>query len=226
MKAPELRKAFIPYLEVLDRKMGRFGFKRHPRGIFYARRNRDVCQKVHFDISSNPSYSPGSIAHLYPRISVEMKSVGAMAERLIAGNPRLADRQMQLVYNDPLDFLVPKDERLQWYAADTEQFATALQEVMARFECWGLPFLEVYWGPEDFITTNRIAISNAKKGALPMLGYRTAIQVIAAYLVLGRYEQAVQYLEARFSSLGAKKKYGFLFENLPLLIEELKGERA
>ena len=137
MTSSEIKAAFIQSLASEDSKFLAFDFKRSPKSTFYTRRRSGVSQRFDATLAVNPSYVREALAHVYPRVRLEIEDVSDIASQLVGGNPVLLANASKVLVNRPFEHLVPKEERLQWYAYKPSDFTKITAAITTQFEKWG-----------------------------------------------------------------------------------------
>lgn len=215
MTSSEIKSVHIQAIFSQDSRFKAFDFKRSAKSTFYTRRRTGVCQKFDFTLAVNPSYNREAVAHIYPRIRLEIEEVSNIASKLVKGNSILLANAPEVLVNRPFEHLVPKNERLQWYAYNLLDFAEIAEKITSQFEKWGAPFFDDYWTPCDIVKGFEADDDR------PRLQHNWTIFVISSYLVLHRIDDAIALAETSFSTPGLRKKFAVVFENLPKTIDQL-----
>lgn len=215
MNSVQLKTALIRTLERLgDDALAEQGFRRSPRSTTYSRRHLSARQKFDVDIAFRPTYCKDALAHIYPRVKLEMPEVTAIASNLIDGKPLLLGGAPEILVNRPLEHLVPLDERQQWFLTDVESFGDLCSSIVRQFVKFGIPFFEEYGRPRD------IVIGHEKGDLRPRAHESWSIFVIAAYLYEGRISDAATVGEQAFSTPGARSKYAQVLRRLEDICEK------
>jgi hypothetical protein len=210
MTASDIRKLLVQSLaERSDLIFHKHDFSRTAKATFYRRVKAETCQIFDFSLAVRPAYSQEALAHIYPRIRLEMKDVSAVASKLIEGKPALLANAPEIVVNRPLEHFVPKSERVQWYVKNVDDFIVIVDSIASQFEKWAMPFFEDYLSAQDII---RGYEANDDR---PRLQESWGIFVIAAYVLSGRFEDAFSVAETMYATPGARKKFAPIFVNLP-----------
>lgn len=215
MKAPEIKIALVQALARLgDQPLSERGFWRSSKAIFYARSKGATRQIFDLGFAAHLSYDREALAHIYPRIRLEMKDVGSVASARVDGNPVLVANAPELLLNRPFEHFAPKPERIQWYARNLQDFDGIVESVITQFGQWGAPFFDDYWSALDIIR------GYEADDERPRLQQSWWVFVIAAYVSVGRITEAFAVAEKAFSALGTRRKYDVVFVNLQRISDE------
>ena len=145
-----------------------------------------------------------------------MVEVCQKAAELVDGNRVLLANAPEIMVNRPLEHLVPKSQRVQWYVFQEEEFPALVSDIVEVFLKYGAPFFDAYLTATDVITGFEAG------DARPRLQENWSIFVAAAMLVEGQDQRAVDLIKSAFSSLGARKKYAVVFSNLERMLDDKK----
>jgi hypothetical protein len=209
MNSSEIKALLLSALAAeVDGRLADVAFTRSPRSAEFTRKLPDAIQVLNVDLAVNPPYSREAIAHVYPRVRLSIPSVCQKAAELVAGNPVLLANAPQIMVNRPLEHLVPKAERVQWYAFQKDDFTSIARGVADAFLKWGVPFFDHYR------TAGEVVKGFDEGDDRPKLQENWAIFVAAALLVEGHDQRAVELIGSTFRSPGSRKKYALVFTNL------------
>lgn len=197
-----------------DAKLAETAFTRPSKSVEYTRRLPDAIQVLNVDLAIRPSYARGAIAHVYPRVRLSIPSVCQKAAELVSGNPALLANAPQIMVNRPLEHLIPKAERDQWYAFQEDDFLGIARDVVGVFLKWGTPFFDHYHTAEDVVKGFEAGDER------PKLQENWTIFVAAAMLVQGNGRRAADLLGSTFSSPGLRRKYAMIFSNLERMLHD------
>jgi hypothetical protein len=206
MDAKILKKSFTDSLCVcLDERMLTMDFKRRTNSDSYKRQIGNVLQIFNVNISLNPAYKKGALVHVYPRIELEIPDVNVTALRLVDNNRSFAPN---VTLNRPFEHLVPLDKRKQWYVYGLDEYEVVLVSVWEQFELWGISFFN------DYNSVDSIIKGYDASDKRPVLQRNWYLCVIAAAVVLGRKDKAIEIAEKEFSTDRDRRKYEAVFRNL------------
>ncbi|MDJ0944580.1 MAG: hypothetical protein QNJ30_14035 [Kiloniellales bacterium] len=185
----------------VDRVLLPQGFRRPNRSKSYDREIGATTQGINILVEKRPRYYPGAVAHIRPWVSVSMKTVGRIAKDLVDDNLDLLGGSAEIVVNQPIELVAPKDRHEEWYAFSGEDFAEIGAGVAAFIGTWILPFLEDYREPADLIR------GAARQDDRLIRQKHFWIFVMAAHIELGEAEAAKRLLAEHFSGLGLRRRF-------------------
>jgi hypothetical protein len=195
-------------LPALDQGLIPHGLKRRgAKSAKYVRAVGETKQFIEIVTYLNPRYEPSAQLHVYPFLEIQMPSVSNIAlrmvddELLLAGVPEITIRQ-------PLDMAVPTAEQQRWFVYGEESRLSVARLVCISIEKWGVPFLDDYRVPADFIR-------GYERGDPRLLRQEhLAIHVAAAHLLLGQPREAEALLKRKLGSVGLRQRYARAFDYL------------
>jgi hypothetical protein len=212
MTASELKSAFVKALASgADARLAEVGFVRSPKGTTFVRTLPEAVQVFDISLALHPPYDPKAIAHVYPRVRLSIRSVSEIAEKLVAENPVLLAHAPDVLVNRPLEHLVPKTERIQWYAYRDDDFHDIATSIATQCLKWGLPFFD------DYRTALDVVRGHESGDDRPRAQENWSVFVIAAYVALGRRESALETANRAFGPPGLRRKYAAVFAALDRL---------
>jgi hypothetical protein len=197
-----------------DASLAKVGFARSAKGIRYARKLPEAMQVFNISLAVRPKYHREAIAHIYPRVNLSIWPVCEVAEKLVSESPVLLANAPDVMVNRPLEHLVPKAQRIQWYAYRADDFDHIAGSVAAQCLKWGLPFLD------DYRTALDVVRGHESGDERPRLQENWYVFVIAAYLCLGRREAALETANRAFALPGPRRKFAPVFASLDQLVHE------
>ena len=213
MKSSDIKAQLLNALAIeADTKLAKIAFTRKPRSTEFTRQLSNAVQVFDVTLAVHPSYARDAMAHVYPRVRLFMPEVCKKASELVEGNPVLLANAPEIMVNRPLEHLVPKAERIQWYAFHEADFHTIVSDVVGAFLKWGAPFFDQYRTAADVVTGFESGDER------PKLHENWSIFVAAAMLVEGNGKRAADLIESAFNSPGARKKYAVVFSNLDRML--------
>lgn len=208
MPASEIKQALRESLQqVCDKRFAERGFRRTEKGTLYVRRTMHAAQSFDFTLSIRPTYAKDAIAHLYPRVHLEMPALTEMALELVDGQRVLLANAPEILLNRPFEHFVPLDQREQWYIHDVGDFDVATGRVTQQFVQWGLPFFDDYTSPDGVI--HGYECSDLR----PQMQQSWFLFVVAAYILKNEYHKALDVAEREYGAKkGVRRKYSVLFD--------------
>lgn len=199
--ASEAKQLLEAALQGTDGRFGAMEFMRRRNSASYVRTSPGARHIVEFSMDQKPRAFPGADAHLHPTLRVEMPDVTSKALELVAGDASLLASAPELVVSQPLEMLVPTEERRRWTPRGAREFKTACDEIVTCVETWVLPFVRELDSPAGLL---RVAV----RDDAPLLRQQHFwIFVSAAYLLVGDASSALAVLERRYRAPALRRRY-------------------
>lgn len=192
--------------QVADKPLSLEGFARRNGTLTFTRKMNASEQEVIFVADWFPKCQPGTEAHIHPMFRVKMPMISKRAIELVKGDRMLLAGAPDIIVNHPIEFAAPKEEHHRWFATGREEFIGVCQSVIAFLRQWVLPLLSNLSTPEDLV---RAYESN---DARLMTQKHWHVFVAAAYMELGRPDEARAMVRKQFGSPGMRKRYSKLFD--------------
>lgn len=184
------------------------GFKRTPKGFFYSRKANLAEHKILIHVVRHPKMARDKEVQFKPYMCLQMDVVSRMALDLAKGDKFLLAGCPEIIINQPVDFVAPKDSFTRWFATGKTQMAECVQQICDFAKCWVIPFFDRLKSPEDLI---KIYAENDTRVIRPHHWY---VYIAAAYLVKGKPQNAMEVLEAKLGSTGLKKDFAVIFNSV------------
>lgn len=196
-----------------DASLAKVGFIRSAKGIRYKRKLPEAMQVFNISLAIRPRYHlPEAIAHIYPLVNLSIWPVCEMAEKLVSESPVLLPNALDVMVSRPLDHLVPKAQKIQWYAYRADDFDHIAGSVAAQCLEWGLPFFD------DYRTALDVVRGHESGDKRPRLHETWSVFVIAAYLCLGRHEAALETANRAFALPGTRRRFAPVLAKLDQIV--------
>ncbi len=184
-----------------DGQLSEFGFKRRRRSLKYARVCPDADQEVEFGFEMGPRFAPSAIAHLQPTITVRVNSVQRLADAIAGDDPEyFRTRQTVMYFTQMYNIRTFRKATAHEVVYDRESLIVAMEVFREHFLLSVLPFLDQYSTPQGLIDL-------FEGGELGKGGGRGAVLIGAAYLLLGRREEAVALWKKRIDQPGLQRAF-------------------
>jgi hypothetical protein len=195
---------------VVDEPLRAEGFGRQARNFVFSRKLNASRQEIAFAADWHPRYQARAEAHLHPMFRIKMPTISKLALELVKGDKMLLAGASDVILNEPIEFAAPKIDHARWFATGAEEFVEACQSILAFLRQWVLPLLSEVSTPGDLVRVYEA------KDARIIKQKHWHIYVLAAYMELGRTNEARQLLREQFGSPGLRGRYACLFETIDL----------
>ena len=193
---------------VLDQPLKGVGFVRKESLLAYVRTLEEAEQKIVFAVDYLPQCQPGAEAHIHPFLQISMPEVNRVALDLVEGDNMLLAGAPDIILNQPIDLVAPKDGRQRWFATGQTEFVTACESIRHFLWRWVLPFLAEISTPQELV---KMSADNDERVMKQKHWY---IFVVAAYQVMGQMDSAREVAKQYLGSPGLRKRYAPLFKSL------------
>lgn len=193
---------------VVDEQLLSEGFIRKEGDLTFVRKLNSSQQEIVFAANWHPNNQRDSEIHLTPMLRLKMQTISNLALELVKGDKMLLAGAPKIILNQPIDFAAPKNIRVRWFANDTSELVSNCQSIVTFLKGWTLPLLSNLSTPEDLVRvyeTNDVRIMRQK---------HWYVFVIAAYQILGRTSDVKRVMDEQFESLGVRRKYASLFQEI------------
>jgi hypothetical protein len=207
MKQPEIKAALIDALRTgMDPSLEVQSYHRSPKGLVYSRTEDGGRCQFAVEFASNPSYAPGSLAHITPALLIANHRISERALQLVE-DPFLLANAPEVIQNRRLT-MVTDPQMPEWYVADVAQLTDATNEIREVFFDLGMPFLD------DYSTASGIIRQHEAGDTRALRQQHYYVYVIAAYLLEGKSEAAHALLHQKFAKPGIKRRFESLWRNM------------
>lgn len=197
----EVKADLIKSLELLcDDKLKRYGFIRTKNSIGYIRTLGDARQVIIFDTNFSPKYQLNAEAHIYPAMHFHMKSVSDATLQLVGGNKMLLADAPDMIFNQPIDFMVPIENRVRWFGSGFSEISQKILEIVNFIEKRVIPFFDELETPEDLVKLYEVDDERLIKQR------HWYLFIAGAELTLGNKSAALAVLENNLGSPGLRKR--------------------
>ncbi len=190
----------------LDSTMQAAGFQRPKRSLVFTRNVAASRQSIEITVQRRPRWQPDAVDYLYPWTRVEFTRISDTALELVNSNVFLIGSGHAAIAQ-PIEFICPKDQRVQWYtfgtSGDYVRCVRSMKEVILRHV---IPFLDDYSDPMSLIK-----YFEQGDERLPYQR-RLALFIAAACIVNGQAAKALEVLEAKLGKPGPREQYSSAFE--------------
>jgi hypothetical protein len=193
---------------VLDQPLKETGFVRKESSLAYVRTLNEAEQQIVFAVDYLPKYQPGAEAHIHPMLRIAMPKVSRAALDLVGGDKMLLADAPDVILNQPIDFVAPKNSHQYWYATGQGQFVNACESIRQFLWRWVLPFLTELSTPQELV---KLSASNDERIMKQKHWY---IFVAAAYQLMGQMDRAREITKQHLGSAGSRRRYAPLFKSL------------
>lgn len=208
-RAAEIKLDILASLKsVSDSPLAAIGFKRPTKGFCYSRKVNLAEHKIFIRVDYHPKLDRGAEVQFKPYMCLQMDAVSRVALELAGGNEFLLAGCPEIITNQPVDFVAPKEMFVRWFATGTTEMAECIQQITDFAKCWVIPFLDQLKSPEDLI---KIYTENDTRMIKQHHWY---IFIAAAYLVIGKPNKAMEVLEAKLGSTGLRKDFAVVFDSV------------
>ncbi|MCA1495041.1 hypothetical protein I6F11_30005 [Ensifer sp. NBAIM29] len=86
-----------------------------------------------------------------PTMRLGMRPVTKAALELVAGDKSLLADAPEIMVNQPIESIAPKEQHVRWFASGIDQMKSRIREIVTFIERWVTPFLDQLRGPHDLI---------------------------------------------------------------------------
>jgi hypothetical protein len=191
-----------------DGRFGRWGFGRGAGSLSYERNFKDARQSIVFNVDTFPRYEPGAELHIHPSMHLAMTAVTDAALKLVGGDAALLANAPDIIVNQPIEVAAPKDAHVRWFATGKDQMRERVRDIAGFTECRLIPFLNGLGTPDDLVT-----IYSNNDGRMMKLQH-WYVYVAAAYILLGKPNEAREVLEKHLGAARLRRRYAAAFEAL------------
>lgn len=191
-----------------DDALNALGFKRRRGSLDYIRKVDDSIQKIVFAVDYNPKYEAGADVHLHPNMHLSMPLVSDFTLRLADGNKMLLANAPDLIVNQPIDFVMPKEERSRFFATGLEEMKRQVAQLIELIKQWSIPFFD------ELTTVQRLVEFYEREDERMMKQRHWYLFIAGANLALGQEKAALEVLEKNYKNSGLKSRYASAFAYL------------
>jgi hypothetical protein len=212
MKIEQASKSYLlaALSRVVDEPLQSKGFNRSAKSISYQRQSKDSQQEIAFVTDWKPRYQPGVDAHLHPMLRLKMPAISARAVRLVKGDLTLLAGAPEIILNQPIEWAAPKDQQSRWFATGAIEFIEICESIAAYLLRWAVPLLD------SLSTIEGLVQAYEDRDSRVLMQRHWYVYVIAAYLELGRVDDAREVVARHFGGTGARMRYEAVFEMVEL----------
>ena len=199
--ASENRASLIAALaSTSDPFFAEFGFRRTRRGMSYIRLRPEARQALHFHSASNPSYFPGVVLHIQPKLEVVIPSVARIALQMV-GDPRLLSGAPDIVVFTLLELLEVPSRQQRWCVSSAAELPACLASIHDGFRRLALPLFE------DYSSGLGLTSSYEAGDRRPLIQQHWYVYVAAAYILQNRRSEARAVLERHLGTPGLRERF-------------------
>jgi hypothetical protein len=193
---------------VVDEPLARTGFMRRRGALVYRRALNDVEHAINFVVHCFPQYRRDMDVHIQPWVQVRLPVISDISIRLLKGDKALLANAPDLVLNQPLDLVAPRDAHQRWFAKSPEDYLETCNSILDFLQDWGIPFLSAISTPADLVQMYRT------NDARVLAQKHWYVYVVAALVSLDEGERALEVAQREFASPLLRRRYAPLFESL------------
>jgi len=213
MKESEIKELHLSMLcEVMDKPLARFALTRSRRSTKYTRSVDDGAQRIDMIYTVSHSGDDSSLCHIQPIVSVELRSVNAMALEMVGGSESLLGTPKETTLAIPLGFLGPERTFKDWRPLDDGDYRIKVAELAQYVEEHAVPFLDGYRDAEAIVA----GYAN-RDDRLVMALQPLAIRATAAAVCCSQQDKARSFVESAFKKAGPRRQYQCVFDYLDKL---------
>jgi hypothetical protein len=195
-------------LVIVDEALAREGFSRRRGTLAYRRKLNESEQTLNFVVNCFPQYQPSMDAHIQPWVQISLPAISEISLRLLKGDKALLANCPELILNQPVDFLAPKDVHHRWFAKSSEDYLETCKSILSFLQEWAIPFFS------ELSTSTDLVKLYQTHDARVLTQKHWYVFVVAALIGLGERERALDVAQREFAAPLLRKRYAPLFESL------------
>ena len=203
----EIKACLISSFEVsLDPYLAGHGFTRRNKSLVFKRKYQSSMQSIDVSVQIYPKDNQTASAAVYPIMEVQVPIVDELLRKMIGDSFALMEGVTKGLSNQPIEFTAEKSEKARWFVYQADSVPVVVLNIRSFIDKWTMPFLDVYATPEQIVEAD-------ERGDGRMVEDRAhTMRVVAAALVCNRRDYAMDIMEKRLGSIGARSRYQKIFD--------------
>jgi hypothetical protein len=192
-------------------------FARRNGSIDYVRQCVGGMQTVRISFHLMPKYEHGACCHVYPSLRMFFPDVGRVGLAMVGGDKLLLASAPEVTLNEPIDFVIPKEHHVRWFAYDDETLLECIRSMKNSLATWVIPFLDEYRTPASLV------FAYEQRDVRFLWQRHFYIYVAAAYILASKPDVAMRVLEENLGQARPKRQYAKAFEYVKALLTHESG---
>jgi len=204
-----MQRPLVDFMNELNALAASIGFMRINSNDFTFKRSvEDGCQRL-FLGPEKPIHADGEeVFRVYPVLQLCFPNIRKVVKQLLKDSPWVGMESDLVVLTEPLDAVIPIRDRIKLRFADSESAGECCGLLRQQFKKWVMPFLD------EYSTCSALIDGYYKKDARIVIARPFHLNIVAAHLVCGEVNQAMELLSSVYKSPAMRREYDSAFKSL------------